>query len=349
MSDSSPAWLIATIIGSVGIYLLLYRLANSLEEIAAKKKAKSEQQPAAAAVAEKTGAVDLDELAPLVWISANRRFYCVLLTSLRDALHERGLKLERCPSSDALPLNSQDRLVLACALTKTRYKYLRPLLVDDALDHSVNNAIEEGAAAEWLNTLLEGLAEEGVYISISNHTKYAERDRSNLPYSFGDDALSNSQSPHLIDVPDDNALEEWFAEIDLLIQKDSGADNISDSAGSVADGLSDGVNDHEVEDENVAQPEKHISGGRVISEAPEDGATAVSFLKEGYTGPCAMKYEGNSGTYWAIFPSVAAGSTAACLANRHDIGGFRDVELHLPEVAPAGATEFESAEAWLIE
>ncbi|WP_144422882.1 hypothetical protein [Xanthomonas arboricola] len=92
---------------------------------------------------------------------------------------------------------------------------------------------------------------------------------------------------------------------------------------------------------------RYINGGVVVNEAPEDGATAVSFLPTGYSGPCVLKYDGRNVTNWALFPSAEEGLAAACLANRYDVGGFQDVELHTPEVAPDGTPGYATAEQWL--
>ncbi|WP_155393707.1 hypothetical protein [Xanthomonas albilineans] len=86
----------------------------------------------------------------------------------------------------------------------------------------------------------------------------------------------------------------------------------------------------------------------VICEDQIDGSTAYSRLPLGYAGPCAMKYRGRDATYWALFPTTADGMTAARMANRHDIGGYNDVEVHLPGAAPQGTEEFDSADDWLL-
>ncbi|MBO9737230.1 hypothetical protein QT199_018035 [Xanthomonas phaseoli pv. phaseoli] len=85
-----------------------------------------------------------------------------------------------------------------------------------------------------------------------------------------------------------------------------------------------------------------------ICEDPADGTTAYNHVPADYTGPCAMKYRGSSATYWAMFPTRADAMTAARMANRHDIGGYHNVEVHLPELAPADAETFDSADDWLM-
>ncbi|WP_141695998.1 hypothetical protein [Xanthomonas translucens] len=88
---------------------------------------------------------------------------------------------------------------------------------------------------------------------------------------------------------------------------------------------------------------------RVIAVEPEDGSTAYGVLPAGYVGPAAMQYEGSTAVYWAVFPSAKEAITAACIANRHDMGGYRNVKVHLPTEAPADAKHFATAEDWFIE
>ncbi|MGX8287877.1 hypothetical protein [Xanthomonas oryzae] len=86
-----------------------------------------------------------------------------------------------------------------------------------------------------------------------------------------------------------------------------------------------------------------------ICEDPADGTTAYSHVPADYTGPCAMKYRGSSATYWAIFPTRADAMTAARMANRHDIGGYSDVAVHLPDLAPKDTEVFNCADDWLMK
>ncbi|WJS66022.1 hypothetical protein DXO206_023280 (plasmid) [Xanthomonas oryzae pv. oryzae] len=86
-----------------------------------------------------------------------------------------------------------------------------------------------------------------------------------------------------------------------------------------------------------------------IGEDPTDGNTAYSHVPADYTGPCAMKYRGSSATYWAMFPTRADAMTAARMANSHDIGGYHDVAVHLPDLAPEDTEAFDSADDWLMK
>ncbi|WP_256723861.1 MULTISPECIES: hypothetical protein [Xanthomonas] len=41
--------------------------------------------------------------------------------------------------------------------------------------------------------------------------------------------------------------------------------------------------------------------------------------------------------------------TAARMANRHDIGGYSDVAVHLPDLAPKDTEVFNCADDWLMK
>ncbi|HDR2795195.1 TPA: hypothetical protein QCK11_003911 [Enterobacter asburiae] len=95
---------------------------------------------------------------------ANRNYYQVMLAEMEKALFSAGYELTQ-DASRCTRLANADSRDISRKVTRVRYRYMTPLLSEQMLNDSIDDAMRNGSAAEWLSLLIRGSEREGWYIT----------------------------------------------------------------------------------------------------------------------------------------------------------------------------------------
>lgn len=95
---------------------------------------------------------------------ANRDYYQVMLAEMERALFSAGYELTR-DASRCTRLANTDSRDISRKVTCVRHRYMTPLLSEQMLNDSIDDAMKNGSAAEWLSLLIRGSEREGWYIT----------------------------------------------------------------------------------------------------------------------------------------------------------------------------------------
>lgn len=95
---------------------------------------------------------------------ANRNYYQVMLAEMEKALFSAGYELTR-DASRCTRLANTDSRDISRKVTRVRHRYMTPLISEQMLNDSIDDAMKNGSAAEWLNLLIQGSEREGWYIT----------------------------------------------------------------------------------------------------------------------------------------------------------------------------------------
>lgn len=97
---------------------------------------------------------------------ANQNYYQVMLAEMEKALFSAGYELTQ-DASRCTRLANADRRDISRKVTSVRHRYMTPLLSEQAMNDSIDDAMRNGSAVEWLNMLIWGSEREGWYITRS--------------------------------------------------------------------------------------------------------------------------------------------------------------------------------------
>ncbi|MEP9345921.1 hypothetical protein ABKU22_15885 (plasmid) [Enterobacter roggenkampii] len=95
---------------------------------------------------------------------ANRNYYQVMLAEMEKGLFSAGYELTR-DASRSTRLANTDRRDISRKVTRERHRYMTPLISEQMLNDSIDDAMKNGSADKWLNLLIQGSEREGWYIT----------------------------------------------------------------------------------------------------------------------------------------------------------------------------------------
>ncbi|MEY8863825.1 hypothetical protein AB9K28_02780 [Enterobacter asburiae] len=87
-----------------------------------------------------------------------------MLAEMEKALFSAGYELTR-DESRSTRLANTDRRDISRKVTRVRHRYMTPLISEQMLNDSIDDAMKNGSADEWLNLLIQGSEREGWYIT----------------------------------------------------------------------------------------------------------------------------------------------------------------------------------------
>lgn len=83
-----------------------------------------------------------------------------MLAEMEKALFSAGYELTR-DASRSTRLANADRRDISRKVTRVRHRYMTPLISEQMLNDSIDDAMKNGSADEWLNLLIQGSEREG--------------------------------------------------------------------------------------------------------------------------------------------------------------------------------------------